>query len=138
MVRLFQPHGPAHHSGLCVCHQYVSGVVISTTRPGSQLWCHCVPSACKWCGYFNHKAWPTILASLCAQGVSGVVISTTRSGSPLWPLVCHQGVSSVVISTTWPGSPLWPFCVSSVCKWCGYFNHKAWLIIVASLRAIRM
>ena len=42
VVWLFQPHGVAHHSGLCV------------------------PSACKRCGYFNHKAWLTILASFCA------------------------------------------------------------------------
>ena len=101
-----------------VCHQRVSGMVISTTRPGSPFWPLCVPSGSKWCGYFNHKAWLTILASLCAI------------------FVCHQVVSGVVISTTGPGSPFWPLCVPSVCKWCGYFNHKAWLTILASLCAI--
>ena len=49
-----------------VCHQIVSGVVISTTRSGSPFWSLCVPSGSKWCGYFNHKAWLTILASFCA------------------------------------------------------------------------
>ncbi|KIM90125.1 hypothetical protein PILCRDRAFT_172666 [Piloderma croceum F 1598] len=29
----------------------------------------CVLSGSKWCGYFNHKAWLTILASLCAISV---------------------------------------------------------------------
>jgi hypothetical protein len=66
VVWLFQPQGLAHHPGLFVWHQHVSGVVFSTTRPGSPFWLPCVPSASKWCGYFNHKAWLTILASLCA------------------------------------------------------------------------
>ena len=62
---LCQPQGLTHHCGVFMCHQFVSGVVISTTRPGSPFWPLCVPSVCKWCGYFNHKAWLTILASLC-------------------------------------------------------------------------
>jgi hypothetical protein len=89
VVWLFQPKGLAHHSGLFLSHQYVSGVAISTTRPGSPFWplfvplgskwsgyfnqkswltilAFCVPSGCKWYGHFDHKAWLTILASFCA------------------------------------------------------------------------
>src|ERR1700676_2906419 len=129
---LFQPQGLAHHSGLFVCHQRVSGVLISTTRPGSPFWplsvpsgckwcAHfnhkagspfwplCVPSACKWCAHFNHKAWLTLLASLCAISMY-VVCSFQPQGlahhSGLF--VCHQQVSGVLISTTRPGSPFWP------------------------------
>ena len=98
-----------------VCHQVVSGVVISTTRPGSPFWPLCVLSACKWCGYFN-------LQDL-----------AHHSGHT----VCHQGVSGVVFSTTRPGSPFWPFCVPSGSKWCGYFSHKIWLTILTTLCAIR-
>ena len=49
-----------------VYHQIVSGVVISTTQSGSPFWSLCVSTACKWYGYFNDKAWLTILASMCA------------------------------------------------------------------------
>ena len=97
--------------GLFVGHQGVSGVVISTTRPGSPFWDLCVPPGCKFCGYFNHKVWITLLVSLCAI----------------------RDVSGVVISTTGPGLPSWPLCVPLVCKWCIYFNHKAWLTSLASL-----
>ena len=107
--------GLAHHSGLLLFHQVVSGVVIPTTRTCSPFCPPCVPSGCKWCCYFNHKAWLTILASVCHQEVSGVVISTTSTGSPFCPL-----------------------CVPSVCKCCCYFNKKVWLTILASLCAISM
>ena len=136
---LFQPQGLAHHSGLFVCHQDVSGVVISTTRPGSPFWPLCMPSVCKWCGYFNHKAWLTILASLCAIRMYVVWLFQPQGLAHHSGLfVCHQIVSGVAISTTRPGSPFWPLCVPSVCKWCGYFNHKAWLTILASLCAISL
>jgi hypothetical protein len=44
VVWLFQPQGLAHHSGIFVCHQDVSFVVISTTKSGSPFWSLCVPS----------------------------------------------------------------------------------------------
>ncbi|KIM73966.1 hypothetical protein PILCRDRAFT_92802 [Piloderma croceum F 1598] len=66
----FNHKGLAHHSAIFVCHQRgVSGVVISTTKPGSPFWHLCVPSGrpgspfwhlcvpsgrSKWC-YFNYK-----------------------------------------------------------------------------------
>ena len=55
VVWLFQPQGLAHHSGLFVCHQDVSGVAISTTSPGLPFWPHCVPSGCKcYCMFMNY------------------------------------------------------------------------------------
>src|SRR6202790_4678162 len=137
MVCSSQPHGLAHHSGLFVCHQRVSGVLISTTRPGSPFWPVCVPSASKWCAHFNHKAWLTILASLCAiSKYVGCSFQPQGLAHHSGLFVCHQVVSGVLISTTWPGSPFWPFCVPSASKWCAHLNHKAWLTILASLCAI--
>ena len=140
-------------------HQFVSGVVISITRPGSLFWPLCVSSVCKWCSYFNHMAWLTILASVCHQTVSsvqpqgpayhsglfmyhqevsGVVMSTTRPGSPFWPLCVLSGSKWYGYVNTRPGSPFWPLYVPSDSKWCGSFRHKAWLTILASLCAISM
>ena len=56
----FQPQGLAHHSGLFVCYQTVSHVLISIIRHGSPFWSFCVPSGCKWYGiiiknfFFHH------------------------------------------------------------------------------------
>ena len=112
VVWLFQPQGLAHHSVLFVCHQYVSGVVISTTRPGSPFWPVCVPSGCKWCGYFNQMAWLTILASSVCKWCG--YFNHKAWLTILASFVCHQVVSGVVISTTRPDSPFWPLCVISM------------------------
>jgi hypothetical protein len=124
VVCLFQPQGLAHHSSLFVCHQHVSGVAISTTRPGSPFWpfvCHQDVS-----GVVISTTRPGLpfLPLLCHQGVSGLVISTTRPGSPFWPFVCHQDVSGVVILITRPGLPFLPLFVPSASKcYCMLMKH---------------
>src|SRR6202790_223534 len=159
---LFQPQGLAHHSGLFVCHQRVSGVLISTTRPGSPFWplsvpsgckwcAHfnhkagspfwplCVPSACKWCAHFNHKAWLTLLASLCAISMYVVCLFQPQGLAHHSGLfVCHQVVRGVLFSTSRRALSLCSLCVPPGCKWCAYFNHKAQLTILASLCAISL
>ena len=108
MVWSFQPQGLAHH-----------------------LWPLCAPSACKWCGHCNHKAWLTICDLFVPhQYVSGMVISTTRPDTLFMPCLCL-----ISWSVVWSFQPqglahhVWPLCAPSDCKWCGHFNHKAWLTI---------
>ena len=128
MVCLFQQQGLDHSSGILLCHKYVSGVVISNPQPSSQFWHPCVSSVCKWCGYFNSKAWLTVLAS-CVPSESKwcsdfnhkawLTVLTSLHAIRLYVvwlfqssslahssgiLVCHQRVSGVVISTKKPGS----------------------------------
>jgi hypothetical protein len=110
VVLFFEAQGLVHNIYLFVSHQWVCGVVLWTTRAGSQILPLCVPSVGMWCCSLKHKACSQISASLCRVAKYVVfLINPTLLNSVVWPLwqkvwaplfklCCHLCLSAVLVA----------------------------------------
>jgi hypothetical protein len=83
-----------------VCHQFVCGLLPSSTSAASQFWPLCVSSGSMWSPSFKHKCCLIILASLCA--IRKYVVSFLQA--QVLPhhfglFVCHQKVGPFIFPT---------------------------------------